>query len=52
MMGIEEFKAWLVEQGCQVDVTQEEGGNGYEVMDVTVPDGRTAEITVNEPTTW
>ena len=32
-----EFKEWLENQGCQVEVTQEEEGNGYVVIEIRIP---------------
>lgn len=34
-----DFKEWLELQGCVVEVTQEDDGSGYEVLQVTTPLG-------------
>jgi len=31
------FEDWLRRQGCEVEITQEEEGNGYYCMKVTTP---------------
>lgn len=33
------FAEWLRLQGCVVEVTQEDDGSGYEVLQVTTPTG-------------
>jgi hypothetical protein len=39
MESLMEFKEWLERQGCTVEVTQEEEGNGYVVLEVHLPYG-------------
>ena len=34
-----DFVSWLLEQGCQVEITQEDDGSGYFLAEVTLPDG-------------
>jgi hypothetical protein len=33
----EKFQSWLEQQGCRVEITQENDGGGYVCMDVTTP---------------
>lgn len=42
-----DFKDWLERQGCTVEVTQEEDGNGYFCLDVRIPEGELFDITVS-----
>jgi hypothetical protein len=41
------FQQWLESQGCTVEVTQDDDGSGYVVLDVITPDGNHHDVTVN-----
>ena len=50
MTTAEYFIEWAESLGCEVEITQEDGGNGYTVMQLTTPKLDLFDITVMEPT--
>lgn len=42
-----DFKEWLELQGCVIEVTQEDDGSGYYVLEVTTPIGGIYKVSVD-----
>lgn len=42
-----DFKEWLELQGCVVEVTQEDDGSGYTLLEVTTPVGVIYKVSVD-----
>jgi hypothetical protein len=43
------FKKWLEEQGCTVEIVQEDDGGGYYCIEVWTPEMRPADVLGGDP---